>query len=200
MHNHPATAAVAPYAAPLLRLLQQVLYQDEGDLWRVLVAYRDEVARYVARIGLELVLSVDDGFAYLRQPDLVDEHGHSLVLPRLTRRTQLSRLVTLLAVLLRGRLDEYDLSEFNDGQLVVSEDEVYQLALPHLEQHPDERALRGRVHRAVGTLCELGMLKPVGGDESSRYLVRRVLKAWLDADTLSAIKEQVTHGTVNESE
>src|SRR5260370_24776082 len=94
-------SAVMPYAPVVLKLLQNPLFSDETASWNLLLSYLTPVQEYFARIGLEVRVHEEDGYAYLHQPALEDDEGQSVVLPRLTRRDRLTYYATLLCVLLR---------------------------------------------------------------------------------------------------
>src|SRR5260221_7135624 len=100
-------SAVMPYAPAVLKLLQNPLFSDETASWNLLLSYLTPVQEYFARIGLEVRVHEEDGYAYLHQPALEDDEGQSVVLPRLTRRDHLTYQTTLLCVLLRELLDPF---------------------------------------------------------------------------------------------
>ena len=95
------SSIVVPYAVVILKLLRNPLYSDETYSWNLLLMHLTSVQEYFARIGLEVRLHEEDGFAYLHQPALEDEEGQKLSLPRLTRRDRLTYNATLLCVQLR---------------------------------------------------------------------------------------------------
>src|SRR5258708_27290630 len=98
-------SAVMPYAPVVLKLLQNPLFSDETAPWNLLLSYITPVQEYFARIGLEVRIHEEDGYAYLHQPALEDDEGQTITLPRLTRRDRLTYHTTLLCVLLREWLD-----------------------------------------------------------------------------------------------
>ncbi|HET7640709.1 MAG TPA: DUF4194 domain-containing protein, partial [Ktedonobacteraceae bacterium] len=95
------SSIVMPYAPVVLKLLQNPLFSDESSSWNLLLSYLTPVQEYFARIGLEVRVHEEDGYAYLHQPALEDDEGQTIVLPRLTRRDRLTYHTTLLCVLLR---------------------------------------------------------------------------------------------------
>jgi len=101
---------IAPYAPAVIRLLQGSLSSDDIGPWNILLSHATPIREYLAKIGLELVLSETDGYAFLRQPEWEGEDGQRIALPRLTRRDRLSYHVTLMCVLLRERLDQFEAS------------------------------------------------------------------------------------------
>src|SRR5258707_12575713 len=113
-------SAVMPYAPVVLKLLQNPLFSDETASWNLLLSYLTPVQEYFARIGLEVRVHEEDGYAYLHQPALEDDEGQSVALPRLTRRDHLTYHTTLLCVLLREWLDPFQATQLGAWESPVT--------------------------------------------------------------------------------
>lgn len=188
-------------------LLKGVVYRESGEaLWRDLLAREAQVRDTVAMMGLQVVVDESDGYAYLRsQP----EHERDERVPRLIPRRELPFDVSLLLALLRKRLAQAD-SEGGETRLVLARTEIVDLVRVFLAQDAgaaaNEARLVDRVDALVRRVVELGFLRPAGrpdpdgapdgaaapvedGDtatgDARRYEVRRVLKAFVDAQWLA---------------
>ncbi|SDG14811.1 protein of unknown function [Cellulosimicrobium cellulans] len=186
-------------------LLKGVVYRESGEaLWRDLLAREAQVRDAVAMLGLQVVVDEGDGYAYLRsQP----EHERDERVPRLIPRRELPFDVSLLLALLRKRLAQAD-SEGGETRLVLTRSEIVDLLRVFLTQDAgaaaNEARLVDRVDALVRRVVELGFLRPAGrpdpdgpdgaaspdgGDtadgEARRYEVRRILKAFVDAQWLA---------------
>ncbi len=192
-------SAVMPYAPVVLKLLQNPLFSDETSSWNLLLAYLTPVQEYFARIGLEVHVQEEDGYAYLHQPALEDDEGQSIVLPRLTRRDRLTYTTTLLCVLLREWLDHFESTHLDAGKCTITDDQMRELLVPFLPARTDERALQRRIDATIERLIDLGFLKRMPNTEKPAYFeVRRILKAKIDAEKLVEIKEKLArYGTVD---
>jgi hypothetical protein len=190
-------STVMPYAPVILKLLQNPLFSDETTPWNLLLSYLTPVQEYFARIGLEVRIHEEDGYAYLYQPALEDDEGQSIVLPRLTRRDRLTYHTTLLCVLLREWLDQFESTHLDAGKCTITDDQVRELLVPFLPARTDERALQRRMDAALERLIDLGFLKRMPNTEKPAYFeVRRILKAKIDAEKLADIKEKLArYGT-----
>jgi len=198
-----ANSIVMPYAPVVLKLLQNPLFSDETASWNLLLTYLTPVQEYFARIGLELRLDEEDGYAYLHQPLLEDDEGQSIALPRLTRRDRLTYSTTLLCVLLREWLDQFESTHLDAGKCTITSDQVHELLVPFLPARTDERTLQRRIDATIERLVDLDFLKRMPNTEKPAYFeVRRILKAKIDAEKLAEIKEKlVSYGTAeSESE
>lgn len=128
-------------------------------------------------------------------------------LPRLVARRPLSYPVSLLLALLRKRLAEFDAGG-GDTRLVLSRDEIGELMRVFLTEGSNEARLRDQLDTTLNKVVELGFLrrlKPaaalsgaaaaassdasastsVSASRQARYEVRRILKAFVDAQWLA---------------
>jgi hypothetical protein len=174
---------IAPYAPAVLRLLQGPLANDDSGPWSLLLSHETPVREYLAKIGLELVLNEQDGYAFVRQPEWETEDGQRLALPRLIRRDRLSYHVTLLCALLRERLDQFEASTPETDRLIVTHDDLRELLRPFLRERGDERVLLKRIDETAHRVVELGFLRRLGVDQ--RYEVRPILKARIGSEVLA---------------
>lgn len=176
-----------PYAPVILKLLQGVVYSDDPH-WERLQSYLTPIKEYFAKIGLRVQNYETEGFAYLEQPDPnPDECSESL--PRLTVRRQLSFRVTVLCVLLREQLRQFDASDAT-GRLVLSIAKIRDLLQLYLPEGNNEERFRREVDGLVKQVTELGFLKRLSGQDEN-YEVRPILKAKIDADMLELLRQKL---------
>jgi hypothetical protein len=188
------TNNVAPYAPVILKLLQNPLFSDETAAWNMLLSHFTPVQEYFSRIGLEVRVQEEDGYAYLYQPVLEDDDGQTISLPRLTRRDRLTYHATLLCVLLREWIDQFESTHLEGGKCTIIDIQIRELLLPFLPPRTDERAVQSRIDSAIHRLVDLGFLKHITDTSSPAYFeVRRILKAKIDAEKLVEIKEKLAH-------
>lgn len=176
-----------PYAPVVLKLLQGAIYSDDPH-WERLQTYLSPIREYFSKIGLEVRNYEVDGFAYLEQPD-PDLEDKSEPLPRLTARHQLSFKVTVLCVLLRQALQQFDASDAT-GRLVLNIEKIRDLLQPLLPEGNNEERFRREVDRLVEQVQDLGFLRLLSGQDEN-YEVRPILKAKIDADTLTRLKQKL---------
>lgn len=182
--------AIAPYAPALIKLLQGIVYHDDALPWALLLQHQAAVTEYFERMGLALYLDEAEGYAYLHQPEPDDEVPNQRALPRLTRRDRLSYPVTLLLVLLREALQQFDSSEPQSDRLVLALDELRELQRPFYHDRSDEIKLARTLDSHVARVADLGFLRRLSGKEE-RYEVKRIIIAKISADVLGEIKEKL---------
>lgn len=165
----------------IIRLMQGVVYREsDEDTWLTLERSGGGVRDHFANIGVEVVVDDTEGYAYLRtRPEVEGEEA----LPRLVRRRALTYNVSLLLVLLRKRLLEFETSG-SEGRLVLSRDQIVEMLRVFLADSHNEARTIDQAERTIGKAVELGFLRPLRG-QRDHWEVRRILKAYVDAQTLS---------------
>ncbi|MCD2519678.1 DUF4194 domain-containing protein [Massilia sp. G4R7] len=165
----------------LVSLFQGVLYRENAAApWQALLDLQARVRDYCSIIGLELVFDEAEGYAYLRQRPRLQEDPD---MPRLVQRRPLSFPVSLILVLLRKKLAEFDATG-NDTRLVVSREDIAEQMRLFLPETANEARLLDRMDTHLNKVVELGFLRRLRGQDSSQYEVRRILKAFVDAQWL----------------
>lgn len=184
--------SVAPYAPVIIKLLQDVVYEEDSTNWNLFLSYSTPIREYFGKIGVEVYLDEAEGYAYLRQPEADnDEEQHTPPLLRLVRRRELSYKVTLLCVLLREQLREFDASGSESTRLILSTGQIREMIIPFFKEQANEVRLFKEVDSIINQAVELGFLKLLRGTEDDRYEVRRILKAKISADKLVEIKQKL---------
>ena len=195
--TEPAAPAPAPDLSVLLiGLLKGVLYREADERqWSSLLQLQARVREYVAVLNLELVLDEAEGYAFLRgRPEPADDDAAPR-LPRLVARRPLSYPVSLLLALLRKKLAEFDAGG-GDTRLVLGRDDIVELVRVFLPEGPNEARLIDQIETHINKVVELGFLarlKPASASTTApaSYEVRRILKAFIDAQWLGEFDERL---------
>lgn len=187
-----STAPQYDLTALVVPLLKSVLYRDDDTaLWTALLKLRPRVVDYVAVLALDLVLDEAEGYAFLRSRASDDEDSPKL--PRLVRRQPLSFQVSLLLALLRKKLAEFDASG-GDTRLILSREQVVELIRVFLPAGSNESRLIDQVETHLNKVIELGFvrrLKPAAAGQEPMFEVRRILKAFVDAQWLADFDQRL---------
>lgn len=184
-------------SALVIFLLKGVIYQEaDASLWNALLNLQGRVRDYVAVLGLELVLDEAEGYAFLRSRQ-ESEDDTALKLPRLVARRPLSFPVSLLLALLRKKLAEFDASG-GDTRLVLTRDEIVELIRVFLPEGSNEAKLVDQIEAHLNKIVELGFLRRLKssatnqGGQAAVFEVRRILKAFVDAQWLADFDARLT--------
>ncbi|GHO53746.1 DUF4194 domain-containing protein [Ktedonobacter robiniae] len=186
-------SSVEPFAPAVIKLLQGPLFSDDAQTWNVLLRHLDQIRIHCAKIGLELHMQEEDGFAYLIQPDLENEEGQVVELPRLTRRIPLNYPTTVLCVLLREQLLQFEASNLESTTCILTRGQIHELLMHFLPERSNELLEQSKMDALISRVVDLGFLKRLPKLGPDYFEVRRILKAKIDADRLVEIKERLQH-------
>jgi len=177
----------ADFSAALIALMCGIVdREDNAALWQRLIELRPRVAEYVALMGLELILDEAEGYGYLRQRRAAPGEPE---LPRLVARRQLGYSVSLLLVLLRRKLAEFD-ADGGETRLIMDGNQIAETARMFLADAANEAKLMDRVDADVKKIVEMGFLRRLRGSED-RFEVRRMLKSFVDAQWLGEFEKRL---------
>jgi hypothetical protein len=180
---------IAPFAASVLRLFRGPLYDDQQREWEQLKVYFNDVKHYLARIGIKVEINENEGFAYLRQPDAEDGEP---ALPRILRRRALSWEVTLLCVLLRQKLEEFDLKDTDSRKLFVSKGDLKNEIELFFPDRTNRSRLLERLDTYIKNVRDLGYIQQIGKEDPldpdrTRFEVKRIIRARITNNELEEI-------------
>jgi len=178
---HTASPA-AELAMVLIPLLKGVTYRaDDAAHWNALLQLQGRVRDHVAVLGLELMLDEAEGYAFLRSRTVPDDDPAAR-LPRLVARRPLSFAVSLLLILLRKKLAEFDAGG-GDTRLILSREQVAELLRVFMPEGSNEARLIDQVDAHLNKVVELGFVRRLRAQDGM-FEVQRILKAYVDAQWL----------------
>jgi hypothetical protein len=168
-------------ASAIIRLMQGVVYREtDEDTWLTLERLGAGVRDHFAAIGVDVVVDDAEGYGYLRsRPE--EDGGEAL--PRLVRRRALTYNVSLLLVLLRKRLVELETAG-SDSRLVLTTEQIVEMLRLFQAESTNDARVADQAEATIKKAAELGFLRQLRG-QSGHWEVRRILKAYVDAQTLS---------------
>lgn len=193
----------------LIKLLQGFILQEDKSVWEALLMQQLAVRDYFSTLGLYLHLDENDGYAFLRTiPESESDDGkitgeaaignaqqeEMMEKKKLTlmRKMPLSFEVSLLCVLLREALDQFDATVHDDHRLIMTKSDIYDLLKLYFPNKYDETKLIKRWNGIINKVIELGFIRELKSD-SSRVEILRIIKAMINADRISEMKRSMQH-------
>lgn len=174
------------YSKVLVRLLKGIVYrEDDEGLWQSLLKRQGAVMDHFALLGLDLVLSEEEGYGFLKSA--ADEDSADI--PKLIPRRQLSYPVSLLLALLRRKFAEHDAAG-SDPRLILDREELVKLTETFLQKGNNEVQWLARFDNYLNRVHDLGFIRYLG-DDGKKIEVRRVLKVFVDAQWLSEFDKRL---------
>ncbi|MHB9863355.1 DUF4194 domain-containing protein [Streptomyces sp. YIM S03343] len=184
----PSTPAPQLYtlSLPVNQLLKGPVFRDHHErAWDALGYLSARVKDYLEVMGLRVVVDEMEGYAFLQSmPDDEDAvRDPRMAPPRFIPRRSLSYPVSLLIVLLRKRLAEFDAGA--DGtRLMITRDEIVEMIRTFLPAGSNEARLVDQIDGHINKAVDLQFLRRARGQEQL-FEVQRIIKAFVDGQWLA---------------
>ena len=187
--------AILPYTPVLIKLLKGPVEYLEKSAWEQLLQYQVELTRFLQQLGLVLVLEKDDGYAYLEQQRLDEEDN----VVGWVRRIQLGYEESILLVLLRDMMAEFEVGEAGARELIKKRREIKEYAELFFRENPSRVKFIRDLDRLIDKVEELDFIEKVENTEPAdeqKFRIKKIIKARVDHEILENFKQQLTeHAT-----
>lgn len=175
------------FSRAVVALFKNVVFKEvDQEHWEVILALKNKIEDYVAKIGLTLIVDELDGYAYLKQRSYGE--GEEAI-PRLVPRHGLSYPVSLLLVLLRKQLVEFD-STTGDQRLIITRQQIAERMSLFLKDTTNEAKLIADIDKHIDRVEKMGFLRRLRGHEE-RFEVQRILRNFVTGEWLSNFNERL---------
>ncbi|MDR2897832.1 MAG: DUF4194 domain-containing protein [Spirochaetaceae bacterium] len=177
-----------------VRLLQGPLYNEKSSVnsWNKLIIWQSKIAEYFAVLGLQLLIEPADGYAFLSQDEAEDENGQTI--PKLIKKSPLTFETSLLCVILREALENFDSSQIESPVLIMTAAEIREQLAAFYKDRADETKLYSDLAAHLARVEELGFLKRLPERDNSsevEYEVRRIIRAKINMEFITEFKEKL---------
>lgn len=182
--------SIIAYASAVIKLLQGEVYSDES-VWKTVVAYQREIFEYFSKIGIRFNIDEKEGFAYLTQDDDREDYN----LPRLIRRMPIKYEASLLCVILREELEEFDIRNTDSSKLQLTDKQIKERIEMYFKEKSDQTKLLREFDKYINQIVNLGFLKEIKNDSAAdyekTYEVKRLIKAKITNEKLEEIRDRL---------
>ena len=187
--------SLLPYTAVFIKLLKGPVEYLEKSTWELLLQYQGELTRFLQQMGLVLVLEKEDGYAYLEQLRLDEEENTA----GWVRRIQLGYEESILLVLLRDMMAEFEVGEASTRELIKKRREIKEYAELFFKENPSRVKFIRDLDRLIDRAEELDFLEKVENHDltdEQKFRIKKIIKARVDNEILENFKQQLTeHAT-----
>ena len=167
----------------IIKLFNGVLYKnDHPKLWLELEKSYATISDYLKPLGVEVIFDESEGYAYLQNLEMEEDF------PVLLRKRTLSYKVSLLIVLLRKRLTQFDMQS-DDSRAIISKEEIVEMFELFLGESFNEVKQQKEIEGTVKKVVDLGFLKKLKSSEN--YEIKRVIKSFVDAQWLDEFDKRL---------
>lgn len=176
-----------PYSKAIVKLLKGVV-ERSSIVWDDIINYQIEIQEYISKIGLELIVKKDDGFAFVKQFE--DNEGKTL---GLVQRRQIGFETSIVLVVLRQSLEEFD---SNPTQLAtekfITDAEIKDELELFLQEGYNKLKFQNDLNSYIKRVVELGYLKEISKkDNETKYQIHRIIKEKITPDILQEFKTKL---------
>lgn len=191
---------VAPYADVIVKLLKEVIYYDDSKIWNKLELYQVEISQYFDMIGISLIVDKRDGYAFLKQKEL-DEHGTTI---GLIRRVPLSYELTLICVLIREWLEEFEIRDTDSRHLFITKKALKDRIELFFKEKTNKVKMLSKLDKYIKDITDLGFLVETSKNkdfpDETTYQVKRIIKAKITNDQLEIFKKKLERDVKKEND
>ena len=186
---------ILPFTPVFIRLLKGPVEYLEKSAWEQIITYQAELTKFLQNLGLVLILEKDDGYAYLEQTKLDEEEN----VAGWVRRVPLGYEDSVLLVLLRDMMAEFEVGEVSSRELIKKRREIKEYAELFFKENPSRVKFIRDLDRLIDRAEEMEFLEKVEHSElidEQKFRIRKIIKARVDNEVLENFKQQLTlHAT-----
>ena len=187
---------ILPYTSAFIKLLKGPVEYLDKTVWEQIMQYQVELTRFLQQLGLILVLDKEDGYAYLEQVRLDEEDSTAGWI----RRTALTYDESVLLILLRELMAEFEVGEVTNRELVKKRREIKEYAELFFRENASRVKFIRELDRLIDKAEELGFLAKVEDNElfdDQKFRIKKIIKAKVDNEVLENFKQQLTDYAAN---
>ena len=172
----------------IILLLKGIFYKKDNEkaFYELVENSLGAISEYFEIIGLEVHIEEDDGYAYLKNIDFEEEESS---LPKLIPNRSLSYKVSLLCVLLRQKIAQFE-GELENERAIITKEDIISMLILFLDIKFNEVKIQREIESTINKVEELGFLKKLKTDETS-YEIKNSIKAFVDAQWLNQFDEKL---------
>jgi len=176
------------FSRTLVALLRNIIYREtNSEYWETIESKYQKIEDYVSKIGLTLIVDDTDGYAYLKQRSYGEDED---AVPRLIPRHALGYELSLLLMILRKQLLEFD-SSSGDKRLIVTRQQIIDRMKNFLHDTTNEVKLIDNINRNIDKVADMGFLNSLHESDDS-FEVMRIIRGFVNAEHLEEFNKRLS--------
>ena len=180
---------ITNYSKAIVKLLKSTVERN-SSVWNDIATYQSEIQDYLGKIGLELIVKKDEGFAFIKQ--LEDSDGNTL---GLVQRRQIGFETSIVLVVLRQSLEDFDSNptQFATEKFITNTEIKDELELFLPEKYDRVKFIK-ELDRYINAAVDLSYLKEVSKkDNETKYQIHRIIKEKITLDILQDFENKLKY-------
>lgn len=182
---------ILPFTPVFIKLLKGPVEYVEKSAWEKLLQYKTELTRFVQQLGLTLVLDEEDGYAYLRHTSSEEEEATVSWM----QRRPLTYDESVLLVLLRDMMAEFEVGEVTNRELIKKRREIKEYAELFFKENASRVKFVKELDRLIDRAEENGFLDRIENNDiadQQKFRIKKIIKARVDGEILDQFKQQLS--------
>lgn len=182
--------SILPFTPVFVKLLKGPVEYYDKNTWEKLLQHKYELSEFLLDLGLNLVLDEQDGYALIRHSLSDDE---SVDISWISRRPY-SYEESILLVLLREMMAEFEISESGSRELIRKRREIKEYAELFFREKASRVKFLREIDRLIDRAEENGFLYKMEDndvEDEQKFRIRKLIKAKVDEETLVRFQEQL---------
>ena len=180
---------IKPYSKAIVKLLKRTIDKDD-TVWEDILFYQTEIQEYISKIGLELIIKENDGYAFLKQFE-IDNDNNTI---GIASRRQVGFETSIVLVILRQIIEEFerDPTDFQVTDKFITESELKEQISFFLPEKYNKVKFLKQLDNYIKNVIKLGYLKESGTNlNEKKYKIHKIIKEKVTLDTLNEFKENL---------
>lgn len=185
-----STSKILPYASVVVKLLKGPVEYVEKGAWEKLLQYKVELTGFLQQLGLLLVLDEQDGYAYVKHALSEDDEAYV----SWVQRRSFSYEESIMLVLLREMMAEFEISESASRELIKKRREIKEYAELFFKEGASRIKFLKEIDRLIDKVEESGFLHKIENHEvidEQKFRIRKIIKAKVDSEALDNFQQQL---------
>jgi len=180
---------IKPYSKAIVKLLKRTIDKDD-IVWKDILFYQTEIQEYISKIGLELIIKENDGYAFLKQFE-IDNDNNTI---GIASRRQVGFETSIVLVILRQIIEEFesDPTDFQVTDKFITESELKEQISFFLPEKYNKVKFLKQLDNYIKNVIKLGYLKESETNlNEKKYKIHKIIKEKVTLDTLNEFKENL---------
>lgn len=172
----------------IIYLLKGVFYKEDNPnaFLELETNSYGAIKEYLETIGLDVIVDSNEGYAYIKNKVYEEDEE---TLPKLIQSRELSYKVSLLCVLLRKNIAQFEMQNENEKPIITKEDIINQMLL-FLDIKFNEVKIKKEIESSINKVQELGFLKKLKTKDEV-YEIKPTIKSFVNIEFLEEMDKKL---------
>jgi len=188
--NMQIPTKILPFTSVFIKLLKGPVEYVEKSTWEKLLQYKAELTTFLLQLGLTLILDEQDGYAYIRHT-ITEEEDNTVTW---VQRRSLTYEESVMLVLLREMMAEFEVSEATTRELIKKRREIKEYAELFFKENASRVKFLKEIDRLIDKAEENGFLDKTENHDiadEQKFRIKKIIKARVSSEELDQFYQQL---------